>query len=621
MSAQDALITAAHACLQGGDETAAEGLLRQILAEDPAHAEATLILGGLMRRQGDLKGAAILLLLGSRQHPGRAEFHVNLGNTLADMGRLAQAEAEYRQALAQDGDCGEAHAGLALLMEARGAREPALFHHFRATEILPRSAEARFNLGTALEGAGRYGEAEAAYRRALALREAFPAAWNNLGNLLQETGRVLEADSCFRRALQLAPGFAIAHSSLLMNLHYRTDLEPEAIWAEHLDWAKRHAPAPRTGHANRRDPARPLKVGYLAAYYRNHPAGFLTEAALSRHDPAQVEFFVYVNNAGEDGAAERLRAFAAGWRAIGDLGDEEAADLIQADGIDILVDLAGHTRDHRLGLVALKPAPLVLHWGAAYWNTTGLAQLDGLITDRIEVPPEAPPPLAERPLYLPNSYVCYRPPGDPPALAPPPLLERGHPTFGSFNRVAKLNDLVLDLWGRLLAQSPQARLVLQDRSFSDGDCQGRMLARLAGRGIEAGRVTLLGRLSHSEVLEAYGQIDVALDTFPWSGSIITCEALLMGVPVVTLPGRTIAARHSASYLTTLGRPEWIAASGEDYIAKALELVASPQALAGLRAGLREELLASPLSAGEAFARNLESLYRNLWRTWCQTRPE
>jgi protein O-GlcNAc transferase len=616
MSHTEALIVAANACLQGGDEAAAESLLRQILADEPEHAEATLVLGGLLRRKGDLKGAAILLLLGSQQHPDLAEFYVNLGNVLADMGRLGPSEAEYRKALEKDANSGEAHAGLALLMEARGAREQALFHHFRSVEILPQSPEARFNLGTALEGQGRYGDAEAAYRRALSLREAFPEAWNNLGNLLQETGRVMEADSCFRRALELNPGFALAHSSLLMNLHYQNGLDPQAVFAEHLEWAKRHAPPPRKGHGNAPDPGRPLKVGYLAAYYRNHPAGFLTEAALAHHDPSQVQFFIYVNNAGEDGAAQRLRPLATAWREIGHLSDEAAADLIQGDGIDILVDLAGHTRDHRLGVAALKPAPLVLHWGAAYWNTTGLSCLDGLITDAIEAPPEALPPLAERPLYMSDSYVCYRPPDDLPLVAPPPLLENGFPTFGGFNRVAKLNDAVLNLWGRLLAQAPKARLVLQDRSFSDGDCCNRMLARLAERGVEAGRVTLLGALAHKEVLQAYGQIDVALDTFPWSGSIITCEAVLMGVPVVTLPGRTIAARHSASYLMTLGRKDWIAQTEAAYIAKTLELVSKPAALADLRQGLRVELLKSPLCEGKAFARNLESLYRGLWQEWC-----
>ncbi|MBI4966526.1 MAG: tetratricopeptide repeat protein [Rhodospirillales bacterium] len=565
-----------------------------------------------LRGAGRAAEAAAILERLAAQFPTSPEIRNNLGNALADLGRLAEARRHLEAALAMAPDRVEAPANLALVLDGLGEFALGLEHHRRAATLAPGHAAIQFNLGTALERARRYDEGEAAYRQALALAPDFAPAWHNLGNLLQETGRVEEADAAYRRALALKPDFPQARSSHLMNLHYLPDARPETIFAAHREWNDRHGRFAAQSFSNPPDPERRLRVGYLAAYYRDHPVGFLSEAALSNHDPGAVALFVYVNNRG-DAAEARLRPHAAGWRDLSSLSDDQAAQHIRADGIDILVDLAGHTRDHRLGVVAHRPAPIQLHWGAAYWNGTGLDAIDGLITDRIAVPPDHPPPLSETPLYLPGCYVCYRPPDDLPPVAPPPRAANGFPTFGCFNRIAKINDRVVALWGRLLRDCPKARLVLQDRSFDDVAQQARIRARFAAQGVEAARLDLLGALPHRAVLEAYGRVDVALDSFPWSGSIITLESLLMGVPVVTWPADSIAGRHSASLLTALGRPDWIASSAETYCDLAAKLAES----GSLRPALRQALLNSSLCDANGFARNLEALYRACWRRWCQ----
>lgn len=578
---------------------------------DQPRLQADLETAARLRAQGQAEAAAAILERLARTAPDRPEILNNLANALADLGRLAEARRRLEQALALAPDWAEAHANLALVLDGLGVFDAGLDAHRLAARLAPDQAAIQFNLGTALERSRRYEEGEAAYRRALARAPGFAEAWHNLGNLLQETGRVEEADQAYRRALALKPDFPQARSSHLMNLHYLPEAKPEDIFAAHREWNAlhgRHAPEP---HANPPDPDRVLRVGYLAAYYRDHPLGFLSEAALVRHDPQAVSVFVYVNNRG-DGAEARLRPRTAGWCDLSRLADDQAAQSIRADGIDILVDLAGHTRDHRLGVMARRPAPVQLHWGAAYWNGTGLDAIDGLITDRIEVPPDHPPPLRETPLYLPGSYICYRPPDNAPPVAPAPRRANGFPTFGCFNRIAKINDRVMALWAGLLQDHPQARLVLQDRSFDDQAQRERILERFAAHGVEAARLDLLGARSRREVLEAYGRIDVALDSFPWSGSIITLEALLMGVPVVTWPADSIAGRHSASYLASLGHSDWIAANAREYRDLAGKLAESDLS----RPALRQALLSSSLCDGTAFARNLETLYRAQWRAWC-----
>ncbi|MBF0355531.1 MAG: tetratricopeptide repeat protein [Alphaproteobacteria bacterium] len=528
-------------------------------------------------------------------------------NKLTDQGRTEEAEALLRQLQG----FAPAHANLALLLEQKRDLLGALEQHRCAAALMPDNRLIQFNLATALEHARRYQESETAYRLALALDPRFAEAWHNLGNCLQEQGRVEDADQAYRQALRLKPDFRAARSSHLMNLHYLAGATPRAIH----DTTKAYATHVKcSGDVQTIQAKDQLRIGLLCAYVRSHPLGFLAEAGLSALDPRHFPLFFYVNEPGEDDCAKRLRTHCREWRQIGEFSDQAVAQQIEADGIDILIDLAGHTRGHRLGVMALKPAAVQMHWGVAYWNGLGMDNVDYLLTDRVEVPPGGTSlPLSETPLYLPHSFACYRPPDDVPPVSALPMLERGAPCFGSFNRLAKLNDGVLALWGRLMAGAPKgSRLFVQAHAFDDESVRQRFLKRLAAVGIASDQVELVGALKHAYLLAAYAKVDVALDCFPWSGSIITLEALLMGVPVVTLPHPSIAGRHSASFLSSLGETGWIAKDADSYIATALDLVSNAAKLAGIRSGLRARLLASPVCDGALFARNLESLMTKAW---------
>ncbi len=526
-------------------------------------------------------------------------------NLLADQGRIDEAVAALQ---ALDG-FGPAHANLALLLEQKRDLHGALAQHRLACALMPGHAQVWFNAGTALEHARHYTESEAAYRRALALHPHFAEAWHNLGNCLQEQGRVKEAAQAYNQALSLNPDFAPAKSSRLMNLHYLPDAGPEAIFEATTSCA----PPCREKTATKRRQDGPLRIGLLCAYVRRHPLGALALAGLERLDRQRFSLHVYVNGPSGDESAKRLQAASKGWTEIDALSDQVVAEKIASDGIDILIDLAGHTRGHRLGVMALRPAPLQIHWGCAYWNGLGMPAIDYILTDRTEAPPDNLPPLTETPLYLPDSFACFNPPDDLPPVSPLPMLERGSPSFASFNRLAKLNDKLLALWGRLMDAAPKgSRLIVQAHAFDDEGVRERFLDRLNAVNIRASQVELIGAMTAQDVLKAYARADVALDSFPWSGSIITLEALMMGLPVVTWPHPSIAGRHSASFLTSLGKTEWIADSADDYIAKALDLVSNPNRLNTIRAGLRQQLLDSPVCDATMFAKNLEETLLQAW---------
>ncbi|MBY0431662.1 MAG: hypothetical protein K2Q10_10725, partial [Rhodospirillales bacterium] len=442
----------------------------------------------------------------------------------------------------------------------------------------------------------------------------------DLGAVLAYQGRADEAVACFRRVLAFDPGNALAHANLLMCLNYLPGLSGRAVREAHEDWARGQAEPLRAGwqpHGNNRDPGRRLRLGYVSADFGRHPVGFFLARVLPAHDREAVEVFCYSCRAAEeeDDLSRRLAGDAGHWRRVGDLDDDALAERVREDGIDILVDLAGHSAGHRLGLFARKPAPVQVSW-LGYFATTGMSAFDATIMDADTVPPGAEAEFVEPVVRLPRLRFCYDPPEPAPAVAPPPCLERGHITFGSFNNLAKLSPAVIALWARVLHAVPASRLVLKWMSLADPLLCRILVESFSVHGIAPERIEPRGPSPHARMLAEYGDVDIALDPFPFGGGLTSCEALWMGVPVVTLPGERPASRQTLGFLRCLGLGELAADSAGDYVVKAAALAADPARLAVLRQDLRGRMAASSLCDGPGFARDLEAALRGLWTEWC-----
>ena len=483
----------------------------------------------------------------------------------------------------------------------------------------PGRAEVHYNLGVAFDQKGRFDEAVACCKRAIALDPNYGEAHNNLGNGLMRLGQPEEAIACFRRALDLQPRSHLAHSNLLLAGQYLSDVTLSGLARAHREFEKLHALPLRScwrPFDNSPDPERTLRVGFVSADFGFHPVGYFLAGALENLDPRRVHSICYSDRGRDDAMTDRLRAAATHWRGARTLTDPQLAEQIRADKIDVLFDLAGHTSANRLMAFARKPAPIQISW-MGYVGTTGLKAMDYLLADRYQVPAGCESQFAERVLRMPDGYVCYAGPSDAPPVAPPPAAANGYVTFGSFNHPAKITPRVIDLWCEILRRVADSRLVLKYTGLDSRMVTHRFHKMFAERGIDVRRVDLLGWSPHHDALWQYGRVDVALDPFPYGGGLTTCEALWMGVPVVTCPGETFASRHALGHLSNVGLTETIAADLPGYVDLACALAADLPRLARLRGQLRQQVADSPLGDANRFGRNLAELLRSVWHSWCR----
>jgi predicted O-linked N-acetylglucosamine transferase (SPINDLY family) len=603
-----------------GDIAQAVAHYVRALALRPAFAEVHYNLGNALATQGNIAQAVAHYERALALRPAFVEAHHNLGLALAAQGDIAQAVAHYERALLLKPDYAEAHYNLGAVLAAQGDTAQAVAHYVRALALRPAFAEVHNNLGIVLEAQGDTAQAVAHYERALLLKPDYAEAHNNLGNALAAQGDTAQAVAHYVRALLLRPAFAEAHSNLLFTLNYVSDKDPVAVYAAHLDFAKRREP-PLTAliqaHSNDRSLERRLRIGYVSSDFRQHSVGYFIEPVLEHHDHNRFEIFCYSNNLREDQVTGRLRSHADHWCRINSLSDEQAAQQIRADQIDILIDLSGHFGYNRLLVFARKPAPIQVTW-LGYPNTTGLSAMDYRLTDGFADPVGMTEHLhSEQLVRLPECFSCYQPPQVAPEVSELPAWAKGYLTFGSFNNLAKVTPEVMAVWAQILRAIPGSRLILKNAGLDGSTVQQRVRETFTGWGVAPDRLELLGRdrLQNTH-LERYGSIDIGLDPFPYNGATTTCEALWMGVPVVTLAGRTHAGRVGVSQLSNLGLTELIGHTPDEYIAAALRLADGLEYLSALRKELRSRMAASPLTDGQRFTQNLEHAYRAMWQDWC-----
>ena len=600
----------------GRFEAAADSF-RTALKLMPDSWEACFGLGEALRAQQKFDDAIESFERTVRLKPDHIEAHHNLGLTLLKSGAYDDAIFVFKAAIALNPELDALHNDLGLALHARGSYEEAISSFRRAVALSPGLYQALHNLALSLKELGKLDEAIATLQQAMHVKPDFPEAYFSYGNVLHQQGQVPEAVASYRHALQLKPDFARAHSNLVYALNFLPDYTPETIFSEHLEWARRHAaplkPAIRP-HRNLRTQDRRLRVGYVSGNFRRHAVSYFFEPVLVNHDRDRLSIFCYSDVGQPDAYTERMRNCRCVWRDIAGQSDEAVARLIAGDEIDILVDLSGHTDGHRLLMFARKPAPIQVTWNG-YANTTGMDVMDYRITDALADPPGMTEHLhTEQLVRLPEIYMAYQPPETSPPVGPPPSLANGYVTFGSFNAVSKITPQVIAVWAQILKALPAARLLIL--TVPEGGTGVRMEQAFAGHGVGAERLELSGRLPFQQFLAAHQRVDVALDPFPFNGTTTTCQTLWMGVPLITLAGRSHVARVGVSMLSNLGLERLIARDEREYVSLAVALAQDDEELATLRAGLRARMLASPNTDGARLTRFLEAAYAKMWKDYC-----
>lgn len=603
---------------QAGNFVEAKKTLVQLCQIDKMDAENWFMLGVV---NGKLENA--LESVDSFQkvialRPSHALAHYNLGIALQGNGQLSEAVDAFRAAAQHEPNQIQIYGRLGHLLIMLGRLDEALICYRELQKLSPNEPGVHGNLGAILYSAGNLEEAVAEYRQELRLYPDIASVYDNLASALSAQGKCTEAISTSRQSLRLNPGAAQAHSNLLLTMHYLSEQEPKELFSEHQNWAKIHARPLATlqSYTNSCKPKRPLRIGYMSSDFRAHSVTFFFEPLLANHDSSVVETVCYSGGSFPDATTHRIKGLTGKWREIGGLQEDQVERMVRADEIDILVDLAGHTAGNFLTVFSRKPAPIQVTY-LGYPDTTGLHAIDYRLTDTLADPEGQDVFYTEKLVRLPEGFLCYRPLADSPPVAPLPALENKYVTFGSFNNLAKINPEVIALWAELLQAVPNARLFVKNPSLTDEATRERYYCLFEEHGATRERVELRGRTAtQAEHLALYRQLDIALDTFPYNGTTTTCEALWMGVPVITLVGTRHAGRVGLSLLANVGRKEWCAETREQYISIATGLAADLQRLASLRAGLREYMASSPLCDDKNFARTLEMTYQDMWRAWC-----
>jgi protein O-GlcNAc transferase len=607
-----------NALLDQGRFDGAAARYERALALRPDYADAQYNLANVRQGQGRLDEAVEGYERAVALRPDHFETHNNLGNALMARGELDAAAAQYERALALRPDDAEANTNLGIVFRGQHKLDGATALFERALAARPDFAQAHYNLGLALAERGRLDEAMARYDHALALKPDYAEAHNALGLTLMGQGKVEAAVARYRRALDRKPDYGVARDNLLLCLNY-SDWPAADIFAEHRRWDEVHGGAPPAPavHLNDRDPDRRLRVGYVSGDFKRHSVAWFLGPLLSAHDAKAVEVYGYAEVARPDQTTERLKGLAHHWRSSVGMSDQALAERIRADRIDILVDLAGHTANNRLTMFARKPAPVQVSW-LGYPNTTGLSAIDYRLVDAVTDPEGAAEAWASETLVrLDDGFLCYGPPPAAPEPAPPPGFADGAVTFGSFNNPSKLSAATLDAWAKVLARTPNARLLLKGGSLGDESTRAQFHAWFADRGVAPERLRLRGPTADpADHLAVYNEVDIALDPFPYNGTTTTCEALWMGAPVVTLLGERHAGRVGASLLTQVGLADLVAGDVEAYVEIAARLAGDRVRLTEIRRSLRPVMAASSLCDGPAFARKIEGAYRRMWARWC-----
>lgn len=573
---------------QHGRPEQALAIVRRHLTKKPADADANNMGALLCAQLSQLDQGLFFAERAAKSAPDRADVLVTLGKLQQLSGRGEQAAATLERAIALDPSLPDAHMALGACLQHTPRLDDALEAMQRAVQLRPDHTESRVNLGL----------------------------------LHLDRGEAEQAVDTLREASAREPGSVIVWDTLALALNYDHRAAPADVFQAHKRFGDlvERATRPYTSYPTDKTPDRRLRVGYLSRDMRRHSVAYFLQSILEAHDPERVESYCYSTTLSPDDMTQRLRERADVWRDVGALDDLALAEKIRADQIDVLVELSGHFSGHRLALMALRPAPVQVTY-LGYPSTTGLSRVNARLVDSHTDPEPAADALAsEKLVRLDPCFLSYAPPPEAPGaqdtVSPLPMRAAGHVTFGSFNDLKKLSPPTLDAWSVLLDRVPDSRLILKNRGFDTPALRARVESMLAERGVDSDRVELIARIpSMREHLDLYSRIDLALESFPYHGTTTTCEALWMGVPVLTISGESHASRVGVSLLSALGLDELVATDLDDFVTRGAQLAQDPDRLALLRDGMRRRMHDSPLCDHKAFALRLEDAYHQLFRDW------
>ena len=545
--------------------------------------------------------------------PDFVEAYNNRAAALKDLGQLQDAVQSYDKAIQLRPNYAEAYSNRGGALRDFGQLNEAVLSYDKAIEQNPDYVEAYINRGVALKDLGQLQEAVESYNKAIQLKPDFAVAYSNRGNTLKELGQLDDAMQDFGKAIQLKPDYAEAFSNLLLLMNYTTnhDADDRIRMARKFGEVFSEKASTRFSTYNCPTDTEILRVGLVSGDLRNHSVGHFLESILSSIDSSKIELVAYPTTPEIDDLSERIKPFFSKWKSIYGQEDEVVANLIHADGIQILLDLSGHTAKNRLPVFAYKPAPVQVSW-LGYFDTTGLNEMDYVLGDPHVIPPEIEKQFTEKVWRLPETRWCFTAPDVGIEISPLPALSNAYITFGCFNNLSKLNDKVVQLWAKILTALPSSKLLLKNRQFADQSAREHMIYRFSDLGIDKSRINLEGPDDRQNYFAAYNRVDITLDPFPFTGGTTSVESLWMGVPLLTLAGDSLVSRQGVGVLMNASLLEWIAESEEEYLTRAIHFASDTDKLASLRTELRSQALASPLFDAPRFARNIENALLEIW---------
>ena len=591
---------------------------QQALSLAPSEPKIHQALGNLWLQEARFEKAISSFYRALKFGPKDTSILFNYGVAQASAGHNAEAIASFSEVLKQDPHHLGAATRLGVAHRMLGEEEQAIEHYEAFVDTCPGQANIHHALGQCYTLTKSPSQALKHFQIAFELAPNLGGLKNNLAIALHNTGESQQALELLTDLVEAFPSNLRGHSNRCLTAHYSSTLSDEELHTLHLSAGQAIAhelPVRFQDFPQTPDPQRRLRVGFVSPDFRAHPVGWFLRPLLQHRDPTSWECYCYSDVSQSDALTTQLQSMTDHFHDVARKSDSHIVETIRQDQIDILIDLAGHTANNRLRVFAHKPAPVQAS-GMGYVNTTGLSAMDYLISDHHQTPEGVDELYTETLTRLPNGYITYAAPDYIPDVNALPALQKGHLTLGCMNRLAKLTPETLKLWGDLLEAIPDATLLLQTNGLEDPQLAGQLLQRLTTEGISPERVTLKGSAPHQDFLGAYHSVDIALDPLPYSGGLITCEALWMGVPVVTLKGARFASLHSTSHLRNVGLPEWVADSPQQYIDLVKDWARRLPELSTLRAGLRAKAKASPLGDGAQYTRNFESFLRESWHSWC-----